>query len=109
MTTPRSRKAAAPTAASTAATTNIPATTGTTPPAPTSPPAAAPARRPRKREIVLALLTRPEGASTAELMAATGWQEHSVRAALSMLRKDGEVITRTGRGKTMRYVLKEQR
>ena len=105
MTKPRNPKVAATTADSMAAPTNTPATT----PAPTSPAAAAPARRPRKREIVLDLLHRPDGASTAELMAATGWQPHTVRAALSTLRKDGEVITRTGRGETMRYVLKDPR
>ena len=108
MTKPRSRTVAATTADSTAAPINSPETTPETTPAP-SPAAAAPERRPRKREIVLALLTRPEGASTAELMAATGWQPHTVRAALSTLRKDGEVITRIGRGETMRYVARDPR
>jgi DNA-binding GntR family transcriptional regulator len=42
-------------------------------------------------------------------MAATGWQAHTVRAALSTLRKDGEVITRIGRGETMRYVARDPR
>lgn len=100
---PRSPKAAAPAAPAMAE----PTAPAPTSPAPTSP--APPERRPRKREIVLALLARPEGASTAELMSATGWQPHTVRAALSSLRKDGEVITRTGRGEAMRYVLKEPR
>lgn len=101
MTKPRRSKAAASPAPAAEPTTCPPAPTeGATAPAP---------RRPRKREIVLALLARAEGASTAELMAATGWQPHTVRAALSTLRKDGEVITRTGRGETMRYVLKAQR
>ena len=108
MTKPRSRTVAATTADSTAAPINSPETTPETTPAP-SPAAAAPERRPRKREIVLALLTRPAGASTAELMAATGWQAHTVRAALSTLRKDGEVITRIGRGETMRYVARDPR
>jgi len=103
MTKPRSHKAAVPAAASTAEPTTL------VPTSPATVTATTPERRPRKREVVLALLTRPEGASTGELMAATGWQPHTVRAALSMLRKDGEVITRTGRGETMRYVLKEQR
>ena len=108
MTKPRSRTVAAPTAESTAAPINSPETTSETTPAP-SPAAATPERRPRKREIVLALLTRPAGASTAELEAATGWQPHTVRAALSMLRKDGEVITRIGRGEAMRYVARDPR
>jgi hypothetical protein len=33
------------------------------------------------------LLKRPEGASITDLTAATGWQAHSVRAALTGLRK----------------------
>lgn len=100
MTKPRSPKAAPRPAAEAVAA--LPATVD---------PASAPVaeRRPRKREIVLALLRRAEGVSTAELMAATGWQAHTVRAALSMLRRDGEVITRTGRAATMRYHLKEPR
>lgn len=102
MTKPRSPKAA-----SCSATADSAASPPT--PDPTLTPAPPTERRPRKREIVLGLLTRPEGASTAELMDATGWQPHTVRAALSMLRKDGEAITRTGGAATMRYHLKEPR
>ena len=69
-------------------------------------PAPHPHRR-RKGALVLAMLSRPEGASTAELMEATGWLPHSVRAAISTLRKDGIVITRTGRGADMRYGVEE--
>ena len=36
-----------------------------------------------KTEMVIALLRRPLGATLAELMAATGWQAHSVRGFLS--------------------------
>ena len=46
--------------------------------------AAAAAASPKgKLGIVVALLRRPNGASLEELMAATGWQKHSVRGALS--------------------------
>ena len=39
--------------------------------------------KPSKIEIVISLLSRPEGASLAALSEATGWQAHSVRGALS--------------------------
>ena len=46
-----------------------------------------------KVETILTLLQRPEGARLPELEKATGWQPHSVRAALTGLRKRGiEVI-----------------
>jgi hypothetical protein len=37
----------------------------------------------RAREILIALLRRPDGATSAEMTAATGWLPHSVRGALS--------------------------
>ena len=39
--------------------------------------------------VILNLLQRPAGASIAALTKATGWQPHSVRAALTGLRKKG--------------------
>ena len=36
-----------------------------------------------KRERMLTLLTRPEGASIKEMMQATNWQQHSVRGFLA--------------------------
>ena len=36
-----------------------------------------------KQERVLTLLSRPEGASVAEMMQATNWQQHSVRGFLA--------------------------
>ena len=45
-----------------------------------------------KRNRVIALLQRPEGAAMAELIAATGWLPHTTRAALSGLRKAGMVV-----------------
>jgi hypothetical protein len=46
-----------------------------------------------KSAKVLALLARPNGASLAELMKATGWQAHSVRGFLSTAsRKRGVAI-----------------
>ncbi len=53
---------------------------------------AADARR-TKADTILDLLQRPTGASIAELTKATGWQPHSVRAALTGLRmKNHEVV-----------------
>ena len=43
-----------------------------------------------KTDQLVALLTRPEGASIAEMCEATGWQKHSVRGAMAgAIRKKG--------------------
>ncbi len=44
------------------------------------------------------LLRREGGATLAELVAATGWQPHTTRAALTGLRKKGYAIERGTRG-----------
>ncbi len=56
----------------------------------------APATPPRssKKTAIVALLERPDGAAIADLTKATGWQEHSVRAALTGLRKEGKELAR---------------
>ena len=46
-----------------------------------SPAAAAP--RQSKQATVIALLSRPEGVTVAEVVAATGWQPHTVRGLFS--------------------------
>jgi len=53
----------------------------------------APSRQ-SKKAIIVTLLQRPEGASIGDLCGATGWQPHSVRAALTGLRHKGEGLTR---------------
>jgi hypothetical protein len=62
-------------------------------------------RAPSKLEALLALLAREGGASLAEMIAATGWQGHSVRGALAgAIRKRGhEVISGKGEDGVRRY------
>ena len=63
---------------------------------PKAAPAAAAVERTTKKSTVLALLQRDGGASLTELMTATGWQKHSVRGFLSVLKhKSGLPVTRT--------------
>lgn len=59
--------------------------------------------RATKRDLIVALLGRAEGASIAELMAATGWLPHTTRAALSGLRKRGLLLERSSADGTSRY------
>jgi hypothetical protein len=50
--------------------------------------------RETKAATLRRLMTRKSGADLATLQGATGWQAHSVRAALSTLRKAGYTIDR---------------
>ena len=50
--------------------------------------------KPTKIESILKLLRRSNGASIAQLQKATDWKPHSVRAALTGLRKKGHNIER---------------
>ena len=50
--------------------------------------------RPSKKAAIVALLERPNGAAIGDLTEATGWQTHSVRAALTGLRKEGKELVR---------------
>ena len=47
-----------------------------------------------KPETILKLISRPKGATVAQLQKATGWQSHSVRAALTGLRKKDHAFDR---------------
>jgi hypothetical protein len=67
-------------------------------PAPTAKPAkAASARAPNKQDQVIELLRRQQGAILNELTEATGWLPHTIRAALTGLRKKGMKIEKTKR------------
>ncbi len=48
-----------------------------------------------KAGTILELLGRPKGAKINELQKATGWQAHSIRAAITGLRKRGITISRS--------------
>lgn len=72
------------------ASTDMPATEATTPRLKTGGPAEL---RQTKSAAVLALLQRKEGATLDQLVAATGWLPHTARAALTGLKKKGQVIT----------------
>ena len=50
--------------------------------------------KPTKIETILKLLCRLNGVSMAQLQKTVGWQPHSVRAALTGLRKKGHDIER---------------
>jgi hypothetical protein len=51
-----------------------------------------------KASAVLALLQCEEGATLADMIAATGWLPHTTRAALTGLRKKGHVLEKSKRG-----------
>ena len=55
----------------------------------------APPVRSSKKAAIVALLDRPNGAAISDLINATGWQQHSVRAALTGLRKEGKELVRS--------------
>ena len=59
-------------------------------------------RPPSKQSTIEKLLKRKSGASMAQLMTPTGWQAHSVRAALSRLRKTGVAVVSAQNKKQIR-------
>lgn len=62
---------------------------------------------PRETKIgkVIALLERKEGATLDEMIDATDWLPHTVRAALTGLKKKGHRIERDKRGDTTCYYI----
>jgi hypothetical protein len=64
------------------------------------------APRQTKQQIMIDLLRRPEGASIEEITAATGWQSHTVRGAMSgaLKKKLGlEITSKKLDGQPRRY------
>jgi hypothetical protein len=71
-----------------------------------SAPASAQAPEPKrttKIAVVIALLSREEGATLGELVEATGWLPHTTRAALTGLKKKGYVLDKSKRGEVTCY------
>ncbi|WP_353216385.1 DUF3489 domain-containing protein [Sandarakinorhabdus sp.] len=62
---------------------------------PVTPVAPDPLPRVSKPSLIRARLEANGGASLAELVEATGWQPHSIRAAMTGLRKQGLTIEKT--------------
>ncbi len=51
--------------------------------------------KPTKLETISKQLHRPAGDNIAQLQKVTGWQPHSIRAALTGLRRKGHAIERS--------------
>lgn len=63
-----------------------------------------------KLDALIALLQRPEGATMPAMIAATGWQAHSIRGAMAgALRKKGHAATseKTEDGRVWRIAAKD--
>lgn len=79
---------------------------------PTQPEVAPKARTPRegtKQAALIAMLRAPDGATIEEIMAATGWQSHTVRGAMAgaLKKKLGLEVTSEkvdGRGRVYRII-----
>ncbi len=56
-----------------------------------------------KTDVLRKLLLRPKGATVAQIQNCLIWQPHTVRAAISRLRKSGVVIELDQSGKVARY------
>ena len=65
--------------------------------------------KPTKTATILKLINRPKGASIAELQITVDWKPHSIRAALTGLRKKGHDVQREkdAKGVTVYRLAKE--
>lgn len=70
-------------------------------------PAEAPAPKRTKAALVMAMLSRPQGATLAELVAATSWLPHTTRAVLTGIRKKGCTIEKARRDNATCYRIVE--
>jgi len=70
----------------------------------------APAHNPAgnsKISKVVSLLKRKEGATLDQLVKATGWQKHTVRASLTGLKKKGHAVERSEIEGRSRYAIND--
>lgn len=73
-------------------------------PSPTDAPSLAREGKPSKLDLLEAMLLREGGASIADIMLATGWQQHSVRGAMAVaLKKRGLAVSSEKIDGTRRY------
>ena len=71
--------------------------------------AAAAKEKQSKLDTVTALLSRPEGATIADMVAATGWQKHTVRGVMSnLVKKRGlKIVSDKPKGESRIYKIAE--
>ena len=62
-----------------------------------------PIKRQSKQDLVITMLKSGDGALLSDLVNATSWQPHTVRAALTGLKKKGHTIIATKINKVTRY------
>ena len=67
-------------------------------------PSSEPSRQ-TKQALVLAMLRSEHGATLAQMVEATGWQPHTVRAALTGLRKKGHILIKDKHDGVTRYLI----
>ncbi len=65
--------------------------------------AATPPQPVNKKRLIETMLRRADGCTVSELIAATGWQKHSLRAAMTGFRKAGCTIDRDNTDGPSRY------
>ena len=68
-----------------------------------SPPAKPAQNNLTRQQQLQKLLSRKSGATIAQIQKAFGWQPHSARAAISMMRKAGHTVERSGSDKGTVY------
>ena len=79
--------------------------TKTLPPQIEKPRSAATAPRQTKAALLRARLAKPDGVSLTEMMRLTAWQAHTLRAALTGLRKTGVILSRRREGGDTLYAI----